>query len=339
MKQQQQKFVVVIDGPTKRSDLAIERKALGKRCFLRTSETGFRDEDELIEFSKGADALIHNTGYHITARFIDSIETLRAISCASVGFNLIDIDAATRRGIPVTNVPDYCTNEVADHAMALILALKRQIKAFELKLRQGSWDESISAVAPIHSLSTQVLGLVSFGRIPRQVAKRAQSFGFQVIAFDPFIPDVEFRQHRVVKMKTLKELMRRSDVVSCHVPLSPKTVHLIGRDEIDVMKSTALFVNTGRGKTVDQSALSEALSNGRIAGAGLDVFETEPVEPDDPIFKLENVIVTPHVAAWSVEGETRLKLGAARNVAHVLSGRRPPTVVNPEVYGSRKLHS
>jgi len=332
----QQKFAVVIDGPMKRSDLGIERKALGKRCFLRTSERGFQNEDELIEFSKGASALIHNTAYHVTAKFIDSIETLRAISCASVGFNLIDIDAATRHGIPVTNVPDYCTNEVADHAMALVLALKRQIKVFDLKLRQGNWDESISTVAPIRSLSTQVLGLVSFGRIPRQVAKRAQSFGFQVIAFDPYIPDAEFRRHRVVRVKTIKELMRRSDVVSCHVPLSPKTVHLVGRDEIGVMKPTALFINTGRGRTVDQSALYEALRSGAIAGAGLDVFETEPVEPDDPILKLENVIVTPHVAAWSIEGEKRLKAGAARNVVEILAGRRSESVVNPAVYDSKE---
>jgi D-3-phosphoglycerate dehydrogenase / 2-oxoglutarate reductase len=329
------------EGMTKRYKVAItdhtidspdvEREILGSMSDILLPHRLLASEDELIKFVKDVDAILDASEIPITDRIMDAIPNLRIVSCVSVGFDNVDVQAASERGIVVTNVPDYCSNEVADHAMTLIMALARQLFVLDGKLRSGTWGDKIPKMVRVRSSSSQVLGLVAFGRIPRRVAARARSFGFRVIAYDPYVPRWDFDLSNVERVQTLHELMSGSDIISVHLPLNAETRHLIGEEEIGAMKPGAFFVNTGRGQTVDQAALTRALMDKRIAGAALDVFEREPPDPADPLFKLDNVIVTPHVASYSEESMVRVRAEAANTVADLLCGRRPQFILNPQV--------
>ncbi len=291
---------------------------------------------ELTDFARDADALLHNSGLRITGKMMDAMPKLRIIVCASVGYDNVDVDAATERGLPVANVPDYGSNEVAEHATALILALERQLFPLDRELRQGTWGHATHKIFMLHSPSTQTVGLVAFGRIARRVAKRVQGCGFNVIAYDPYVPRWDFELSNVERVDSLIELMRRSDFVSVHVPHNKETTHLIGAKEIAAMRPTAYFVITGRGKTMDQKALYRALKSKKIAGAGIDVFEDEPLPSDDPIYGLDNVILTPHVAGFTLESNDRRRRDAALIVAETLKGKRSIFVLNPGAYENQK---
>jgi D-3-phosphoglycerate dehydrogenase len=309
----------------------VEQEILGNMSEILLSRKLLTSEEELINFVKDTDAILDASEVPVTDKVMDASPNLKIVSCVSVGFDNVDVAAASKRGIVVTNVPDYCSNEVADHAMTLIMALTRQLFVLDRKLRSGTWGDKIPKIVSIISCSSQVLGLVAFGKIPRRVAARARSFGFRVIAYDPYAPRWDFDLSSVERVQTLRELMGRSDIVSVHLPLNAETRHLIGEEEIGAMKLGAFFVNTGRGKTVDQAALTRALLEKRIAGAALDVFEKEPPDPADPLFRLDNIILTPHVASYSNESIVRVRAEAAGTVADLLSGRRPQFVLNPEV--------
>lgn len=247
----------------------------------------------------------------------------RVVARFGVGLDNIPVAAATRLGIPVTYVPDYCVPEVADHTLALVLALLRDVPAFDRSLKAGDYDPN--RFVP-RRLSGLTLGVVGYGRIGRAVAARAAGFGIGVIATT--------RSGRAdgVRAVPLDELLAASDVVSLHLPLSAETRRLIDAGRLARMKPAAYLVNTSRGPLVDAVALLDALNAGRLAGAGLDVFDPEPPVPGDPLVSHPRVIATPHVGFRSAEAVVELRTRAARQIADVLAGRRPEFVVNPEVF-------
>jgi D-3-phosphoglycerate dehydrogenase / 2-oxoglutarate reductase len=280
----------------------------------------------ILRVAADADALLV-TYAKITADMIRQMKRCRIISRFGIGVDNVDIDAATIAGIVVTKVPDYCIDEVSDHAMALLLALVRKIPYANSLVHAGRWE--MPAVAPIHRLRGSVLGLVGFGRIPQLVAPKARAFGIKVIAFDPYIP-LDVMTRAGVEKVEFDELLKRSDYVSIHSPLLPETRHLFNAEAFRKMKPTAYLVNTARGPIVDEAALTQALDAGQLAGAALDVLSQEP-PVGSPLFGRNNVILTPHTSFYSVESLVELQVKAAEEVVRVLSKQAPRNPVNPEV--------
>jgi D-3-phosphoglycerate dehydrogenase len=239
----------------------------------------------------------------------------------------VDIPTATSKGIVVTKVPDYCIDEVSDHAMALLLSLVRKIPFSNAGVQAGRWE--MPSVVPIHRLRGQVLGLVGFGRIPRLVAPKGQAFGLRVVSYDPYMPK-EVMAKAGVEQVEFDELLRISDLISIHCPLTPETRHLFNAQVFSRMKPTAYLVNTGRGPLVDEAALAQALDQGQLAGAALDVVEHEP-PTGAPILGRKNLILTPHTAFYSEESLLDLQRKAAEEVVRVFTGKAPLNPVNPEV--------
>ncbi|HEY8447300.1 MAG TPA: C-terminal binding protein [Thermomicrobiales bacterium] len=294
-----------------------------------------RTEDELIEFARDADALLISSRERITRRVIESLTRCRVISRYAVGLDHIDLDAAAERGIVVTHVPDYCTAEVADHAMSLILALNRRIVEMDRALREGAWvsyhyhtREIIRG--PIPPLRELTLGLIGIGRIGSAVAQRARPFGFHILATDPYVDPATIRE-RGAEPVSLDELLQRADIISIHCPLTAETREMIDERAFSLMKPTALLVNTARGPIVSMPAVTAALQECRIAGAALDVVDPEPLPPDSPLYRLPNVILTPHAAYYSERSVEILRRETLFEALRVLRGQRPRTVANPAV--------
>jgi len=284
----------------------------------------------IVAAAASSDALLV-TYAKITADMIGKMPKCRIISRFGIGVDNVDIEAATGAGIVVTKVPDYCIDEVSDHAMALLLAIVRKIPSSSARTHGGRWE--MKAVVPIHRLRGSVLGLAGFGRIPQLVAPKAKAFGMIVVAYDPFVPDEAFSRAGVERVD-LPKLLTSSDYVSVHTPLTPETKHLFNRDTFGQMKRGAYIVNTARGPIIDEAALAEALDSGQIAGAALDVMTQEP-PPTSPLFGRDNVIITPHTSFYSEESLIELQMKAAQEVVAVLSGRSPRNPVNPEVLAHR----
>ncbi len=257
--------------------------------------------EEIVKVARDADGLLV-TYAKITAEMIAQMKRCRIISRFGIGVDNVDIAAATASGIVVTKVPDYCIDEVSDHAMALLLSLVRKIPFSSARAHTGRWE--MPAVVPIHRLRGTVLGLVGFGRIPQLVAPKAKSFGLRVVTFDPFVPQT--------------------------VLILPETHHLFNAEVFRKMKPGAVIVNTSRGPVVDEAALAKALDAGQLAGAALDVLEMEP-PTSSPLFGRDNVILTPHTSFYSVEALEELQTKAAEEVVRVLSGQPPRNPVNPDV--------
>ena len=262
----------------------------------------------------------------INADMIAGMPKVRIISRFGIGVDNVDLDAATARGIVVTKVPDYCIDEVSDHAMALLLSVVRKIPASSARTHGGRWE--MKAVVPIHRLRGSVIGLVGFGRIPQLVVPKAQSFGMKVIAFDPYAPAEAFTTLGVESV-SLAELLSRSDYVSVHCPLTPETKNLFSTETFKQMKAGSYIVNTARGPIIDEAALAVARDSGHIAGAALDVMAQEP-PPASPLFGRDNVLITPHTSFYSEESLVELQTKAAQEVVAVLSGKAPRNPVNPE---------
>ena len=285
---------------------------------------------ELAEAVHAADAVIVSN-VPVTNEVMAAMPECRAIVTASIGFDHIDLAAATARGIPVANVPDFCIREVANHTMGLLLASARKIVRLNNALQDGRWDRTL--FPPMPSIHGETLGLISFGRIARQVALRARAFEMAVLAFDPYV-DAATAAEFGVELVSLDELLRRSDYVSVHAPRTPETYHLLSRREFALMKPTAMIFNTGRGGVIDEPALAQALKEGKLAGAGIDVFEREPVAADNPLLGLENVVLTPHAGGYSEESIRTVRQRAAEEVARILRGERPRNLVNLDLYPS-----
>lgn len=284
----------------------------------------------IVAAAASSDALLV-TYAKITAEMIQKMPKCRVISRFGIGVDNVDIPAATTAGIVVTKVPDYCIDEVSDHAMALLLSIVRKIPSSSGRTHGGRWE--MKAVVPIHRLRDSVLGLAGFGRIPQLVAPKAKAFGMKVIAYDPFVPEDVFRQAGVERVD-LAQLIATSDYISIHTPLTPETKHLFNRETFGRMKRGAYIVNTARGPIIDEAALAEALDAGQIAGAALDVMAQEP-PPPSPLFGRDNVIITPHTSFYSEESLVELQVKAAQEVVAVLSGKAPRNPVNPEVLAHR----
>jgi len=291
-----------------------------------------RTDEELASEAEGAVAILCQY-CRVGAKTIQGVDSLRHIARYGVGVDIVDVAAATERGILVTNVPHYyCLDEVADHAMALMLALTRKLRVYDRAVRDGVWRWQSGR--PLFRLRGSVMGILSFGNIGRAIAARAQAFGFEVVAHDPYVNDDVFTTMGVERV-SFDALLRRSDVLMNQAPLTKETRGRIGADELRSMKPTAYLVNTGRGPTVDNQALREALDDGRLAGAALDDLEEEPAKrsywtpADSPLVGHPKVIVTPHVAYYSEASIETARSFASEEVVRVLAGEPPRTPVNP----------
>jgi D-3-phosphoglycerate dehydrogenase len=285
-----------------------------------------RDEEAVIKGARDADGLVVVYA-QIGEKIMASLDKCKIIVRTGIGYNNIDVDAATRKGIMVANVPDYCAGEVADHAMALLLSLVRKITFLAGQVRKGKW--SVLEAKPIPRLSETTLGLYGCGNIAQGVARRARAFDIAVVGFDPYLPDAVFDGSGIKRVDSLDELYAASDFVSLHAPLTPETRHVIDRDALRRMKKTAVIVNTARGPLIDHDALLEALQEGVIAGAALDVTEEEPPVFPLPLAALDNVLLTPHAAYYSESSEPELRTKAVREVIRTLTEGRPKFWVNP----------
>jgi D-3-phosphoglycerate dehydrogenase len=316
------------------SDFSYEAEALTP-IGAEIVEYPATSDAEFLTMAQDADALIAR-GRRLSAEIIAGLQNCKVIGCGSIGTDQVDVEAATRRGIPVTNVPDVFTEEVADHTLALLLAAHRHLYEMRQLIRAGRWSEAHPYLRRFPRLYGQTLGLIAFGNVARAVARRAHAFGLRVIAYDPYVSENEMTSVGVEPVGFL-ELLQRADFVCNHSPLNAATHHLLGREQFAAMKPTALFINTGRGPSQDEEALIDALQRGVIAGAGLDVFETEPADPENPLFRMDNVIVTPHVASATSRmlPETRRRLG--QEIALVLQGKWPRSAVNPQTLQTSTL--
>ncbi|WP_152658485.1 C-terminal binding protein [Oceanobacillus sp. CFH 90083] len=286
-----------------------------------------KTEEEVIEVAKDADGII-NQYAPVTRKVIESLENCKIIARYGIGFDTIDVDAATDNKILVTNVTDYCLDEVSDHAFALLISSNRKLVELNNAVKSGTWDFNISK--PIFRLRGSVLGLAGLGNIAQYLAKKAQAFGMKVVAYDPFIP-VEVAKSLDIELLELNEVCKAADYLSVHTPLNKHTKGLISTEQFQNMKSNAVIINTARGPIIDEKALIEALEQKEIAGAALDVVEVEPIEQDNPLVKMDNVILNPHVSFYSDSSELDLKKKTAQNVADVLEGFFPKYVVNKDL--------
>lgn len=307
-----------------------EKKILSKHADVKLAKS--LNEDELAEEAKDADVIMVVYA-KIAEKIINSAAKLRGIVRYGIGVDNIDLKAASKRRIPVANVPDYCIGTVADHAFALILALNRKLLLADNILRSGEYGIWTSPSPKLMGvdLEGKVLGLVGIGKIGSAVAARAKGFGMKVVAFDPYIPK-EIAEKLGVELVDLETLLKNADFISIHVPLTPETRGIIGEKELRLMKRTAYIINTARGPIIQEKALYKALKNGWIAGAGLDVYEKEPPDPDNPLFKLENVILTPHIAYYTKEAIWRLEMSAVEEAIRILQGKMPKNLVNKEAF-------
>jgi D-3-phosphoglycerate dehydrogenase len=294
-----------------------------------------QDPDEIIAAADDCDALLVVSSY-VPGAVLDRLGRCRVLSRLGAGTDRIDIATATRQGIVVANVPDFCVNEMAEHVLTLLLAWGRRLFVMTEAMRQGHW--SARHHPGVHRLAGQTLGLVGFGSSARAVAIRARAFGMRLLAWarNP-AKHREDAARLGVELVPLERVLSESDFVSIHLPLTGETRHLIGATELARMKSSAVLINTARGPLIDEAALVEHLQRRRIAGAALDVFEginvfALPEAPaTHPLLELDNVILTPHSGGSSVESTRESKLRGARHAVEVLQGRWPPHVVNPEV--------
>jgi D-3-phosphoglycerate dehydrogenase len=286
-----------------------------------------KGEDEFVAAARDADAM-YAKGRPITKKIIDGLERCRIIALGSVGVDSVDVAAATARGIPVTNVPDTFIEEVADHAMTLILSTFRRLVEQDRMVREGRWKEGRPQLLKIPRLMGLTLGFVAFGHVARAVALRARPFGVRMLAYDPFVEELVMSQYGV-EPASLPEVLKASDIITNHLPSTPEAFHLLREEHFRQMKPTAIFVNTGRGATVDEPALIKALEQGWIAAAGLDVLEQEPPDTTNPLLKMDNVILTAHVASASARFDPARRRRVGAELALALSGRWPRSCVNP----------
>jgi len=288
-----------------------------------------KEEEDLIRVCKGADGLLNQYAL-LTRRVFEHLPNCKVVSRYGVGVDSVDLKAATDLGIIVANVPDYCMDEVSNQTISMILTLIRKTAFFDQKVKSGQWD--FHSGMPIHRIHGKILGLIGCGKIGLEVAKKISGFGVKVIAFDPYIE----KAREGIELKDLDTLLKESDFISIHCPLNESTRHLIGEKELQKMEKRPLLINTSRGPIVDEKALIQALKEGRISGAGLDVLEKEPPDPKNPMLKMDNVVLSPHVGFYSEESISELKRRTAKNVSDVLMGRRPRSVVNREVKGKTR---
>lgn len=279
----------------------------------------FSDEKSIIKAVKEA-YVVGCSDARITATVIDSLSTCKMIIRYGVGVDSIDLEAAKRKGIMVCNTPSYGTIDVAEHTIALLLALSRQITHYDNRLRHGPW--AVDFPSPPSRLAGKTIGLVGFGRISQHVALIAQGLAMEVIAYDPFLSSEVFEKRNVVQ-SDLENLFKKADIISLHLPLTEESENLVGSHLLSLMKKSAFFINTGRGGLVDLDALTEALQRGEIGGVGLDVFPEEPLSFDHPLRQCKGAVLTPHIAWFSKESIIALHQEAADEMRRVVLHQKP----------------
>lgn len=290
--------------------------------------------DEIIEMAVDCQGLVTLLSDPIDSRLINGLPNLKVIAQYAVGYDNIDVDEATKRGIIVTNTPGVLTETTADLAWALIMATARRIVEADRYIRNGKWNV---AWGPELLLGTDIhdstLGIIGMGRIGQAVARRAQGFNMRVLYYSRSHSESNTALANKIGARStnLETLLRESDIVSLHVPLTSETHHLIGKKELGMMKQDSILVNTSRGQVIDQEALYEALSSGNIGGAGLDVYQEEPISKDDPLLLLENVVLVPHIGSASRNTRATMSMMCAKNIIAALNGEKPPNIINPEV--------
>ena len=292
-------------------------------------EIDTKDENEFVKAARDCDAL-YAKGRSITKKMIDGLERCKIIALGSVGVDSVDIAAATAKGIPVTNVPDTFIEEVADHAMTLLLGTFRRLVVQDKLVREGRWKEGRPMLYKFPRLMGQTLGFIAFGHVARAVAVRAKPFGLRLLAYDPYVEELVMSQYGV-EPASLSEVLKQSDFVSMHAPSTPDAQHMLREEHFRQMKKTAIFINTGRGPTVHEPSLIKALEEGWIAAAGLDVVETEPIDMTNPLLKMEHVTLTAHVASASARFDPVRRRRVGAEIALALTGRWPRSCVNPGV--------
>lgn len=315
--------VVVSD--SKVIDRAIEASVFD-RIDAELVTTSAQTPGEVIEAAAGADAMLIDAGTQMTAEVVEELDDLVVVGRAGIGVDNIDVAAAAAEGVIVLHVPDYCVDEVSTHALALILGCLRQVVVFDQSVKAGEWDWAEGQ--PIRRLDGQTVGLVGFGKIPRRLAAKLRGFNVDLVVYDPYVEEYRMRDFGADPV-SFDALLAQSDVVSVHVPLTNETRGMFSTNEFGAMQDDAIFVNTARGPVVDEAALHDALVNGEIGSAGLDVLETEP-PTESPLFDRDDVILTPHTAWYSEESRRDLSRTIAEDIVGVLTGEPPRNPVDPE---------
>ncbi len=279
------------------------------------------DEDTIIKDGKDADAILVRVA-KITEKIINSLPNLKAVAKHGIGVDNIDVDACTAKGVAVLNAPKSNTNAVAEHTVALVFATVKNIAFLDVKTKEGEFGQRSNY--PTAELQGKTLGLIGMGNIATLVAKKLKAFDMDVVAYDPYKTESEY----ATMVKSPEEVYKVADVISIHSPLTKETKHMVSDAAFSQMKDGAFFVNASRGGVVDENALYNALTNGKLRGAGFDVFEAEPPSADNPLFKLVNVTVSPHNAALSDQALVNMATHAAQGICDKLEGRNPEWVVN-----------
>jgi D-3-phosphoglycerate dehydrogenase / 2-oxoglutarate reductase len=305
--------------------IEIEKEVLD-RIGAKITLAQVKSEEDLVRVCGRADGIL-NQYAPLTRAVMEHLPKCKVMAKYGVGVDTVDLRAATDFGIIVTNVPDYCLDEVADHTISLMLTLARKIVFFNQKVKSNEWD--FRQGSPMHRIRNKTLGLIGCGRIGREVARKMSAFGVRVIAYDPYTAD----SGGAIAFVDLDTVLRESDFISIHCSLNESTRHLLGGREFKKMQRKPFVINVARGPIIEEKELIQALNEGQISGAGLDVLEREPPDLHNPLLKMENVILSPHVAFYSEESIHELKRRAAEGVSAVLIGKWPKVVVNKEVIG------
>lgn len=305
-----------------------------KKLETEYVEIPCQTEDEIIEAVKDADAA-YAPGERFSRKVIENMKRCRIISVAGTGYDHVDLDAATEYGICVSNVPEYCSEEVSDQAMALLMACARRIVTSVNGVKAGEWDSLVDSrlhikLKPMFRLRGQTIGVVGLGRIGRALVPKAKGFGVRVISYDPYIESNTARKIDV-ELVDFERLLKESDFISLHMPIAKGQSPMFGLEQFKKMKPTAFLINAARGGLIDEKALYIALTQGYIAGAGLDVTEPEPPDPNNPLLKLDNVLITPHSGYYSEQSLIDVLKQAEEEVFRVLGGGWPQNLINPAV--------
>ncbi|MCE2396046.1 C-terminal binding protein [Candidatus Poribacteria bacterium] len=300
---------------------------------LIVAESG--TEEEFIELAPQVDGIL-TCWLHVTTAVVEAAQQCKVIGRCGIGLDNIDVETATALGMVVTNVPAYCIDEVSDHAMALLLSCARKISLLDRTIKSGNWTRDVGP--PMRRIRGQKLGIVGFGKIGKAIVPKAKAFGLEVLIYSPRATQQIAAEHEVT-LVDFPELLAESDFITIHAPLNSETEGVFDEAAFRRMKPTAYVLNTSRGGVIDTGALYDALTTGEIAGAGLDVLAEEPPQPDEPLLGLDNAVLTPHAAFVSEESTYDLEVTAAAEVARVLTGQMPESVVNPEVLSSPMLRA
>lgn len=302
-----------------------EEKTVLKEIGASVEVHNLGNEGQTIEILRDADGILVNL-HPLPATVIQELQKCRVISRYGVGYDNVSVETATAKGIWVARVPDYCLEDVSDQALALLLGCVRKVAFKDRRIREGAWN--LHREQPSYRITGKTLGLIGYGAIARTLHRKISGFGLgRVLVFDPYLDPKKIEENGA-ESATLRSLLKNSDYISVHAPLNDGTQGLIGSRELSLMKKTAILVNTSRGPLLEEKAVAEALANGKIAAAGLDVFEAEPLPAESPLRQLDNVILSDHTGWYSEESVTELKTKAAQNVLAVLNGGKPIYPVN-----------